>query len=79
MNTEVVGSPPGAAQVPAAAARSSGADAASKSPEAKRGAKGGPAQNLATAAPQNGNGAGGGGITLPTPGHGLGQRVDIKV
>ncbi len=76
---EGVGSPPRAAQVPKTALQNSGPEAATKTiKDAGREAKGTPSQNLA-AAPQDGDAGGGGGVSQPTPGHGLGQRVDIKV
>lgn len=78
---EGVGSPPRAAQVPKTALQNSGPEAPTKTiKDAGREAKGTPSQDLAAAAaPQDGNAGGGGRVSQPTPGHGLGQRVDIKV
>ena len=81
---ESVGSPPRAAQVSKTAPQNSGPEAAGKTPEARREVKAAPsknpaAQDLAAAAPPDGSARGAGGVSQPTPGHGLGQRVDIRV
>ncbi len=75
---ESVGTPPRAAQVSKIAPQNSGPGAAGKTPEAGRGAKGMSTMELVATALQDGDG-GGGGVSQPTPGHGLGQHVDIKV
>lgn len=82
---ESVGTTPRATQVSKIVPQNSGPDAAGKTPEAGRGAKGMSTKELVAAALQDGNGnggegdGGGGGVSQPTPGHGLGQHVDIKV
>ncbi len=82
---ESVGTPPRAAQVSKIAPKNSGPGAAGKAPEAGREAKGMSSKELVAAAPQDGDGdgadgnGGAGGVSRPTPGHGLGQHVDIKV
>ncbi|MCH8183291.1 MAG: hypothetical protein IID55_08915 [Proteobacteria bacterium] len=82
---EGVGSPPRAAQVSKTAPRGSGPEATTKiTGDAAREAKAtpsqdlsAPSQDLAAAPPPDANARGG--VSPPTPGHGLGQRVDIKV
>ncbi len=77
---ESVGTPPRAAQVSKITPQNSGPEAAGKTPEAGREAKGTSTKELVAAALQDGDGdGGGGGVSRPTPGHGLGQHVDIKV
>ncbi len=77
---ESVGTPPRAAPVSKIAPQTSRPGAAGKAPEAGREAKGMSSKELVAAAPQDGDGdGGGGGVSRPTPGHGLGQHVDIKV
>ncbi len=82
---ESVGTPQRAAQVSKIAPQDSGPEAAGKTPEAGREAKGMSTKELVAVAPQDGHGNGnggdgdGGGVSQPTPGHGLGQHVDIKV